>query len=72
MPTADLDQARAAKQRIKALIGERSDVVGIGLTRFNGGYAVKVNLSEAGAPLPAWIDGVPVQVEIVGTIRKQS
>ena len=37
-----------------------------------GDYAVKINLSEPvdpGIELPTDIDGVPVRVEVVGTIR---
>ena len=44
----------------------------MGITRVKGEYAVKVNLSEPiepGTELPTDIDGVPVRVEVTGTIR---
>jgi hypothetical protein len=51
-----------------------ADVVGVGITRHGDGYAVKVNLRHppaAGVDLPKDIDGVPVQVEVVGSITKR-
>jgi hypothetical protein len=48
-------------------------VAGVGVTRVDGGYGVKVNLQEQPPPgltLPEDVDGVPVRVEVVGTIRK--
>lgn len=67
-----LEQARAAKARVLAVFERLAPVVGVGVTRLNGGYAVKVNLRAAppeGTVLPASVDGVPVRVEVVGTIR---
>ncbi|HWE37582.1 MAG TPA: hypothetical protein VG406_13520 [Isosphaeraceae bacterium] len=69
-----LDEARAAKPKALAEFSRRASVVGVGITRIDGGYGVKVNLSsppDADAPLPDLIDGVPVRVEVVGAIRKQ-
>jgi hypothetical protein len=66
-----LEEARAAKDKAKQLFTSN---VGVGITRVNDGYAVKVNLRN---PLldkenvPTAIDGVPVQFEVVGEIRKQ-
>lgn len=43
-------------------------------TRFRGEYAVKLNLSEPiepGVKLPSDIDGVPLRVEVTGTIRRR-
>ncbi|MDR3635325.1 MAG: hypothetical protein P4L84_16090 [Isosphaeraceae bacterium] len=74
MANADLEQARAAKERAKALFAGKASVVGVGINRVGGGFGVKVNLSEPpppGVDLPATIDGVPVLVEVVGTIRKR-
>lgn len=71
---AGLASARAAKARAAAVFEKLGDVVGIGLTRIDGTYGVKVNLSAPprdAASLPDQIDGVPVKVEIVGTIRKR-
>jgi hypothetical protein len=67
-----LEQARAAKPRVVAVFKRLAPVVGVGITQMNGGYAVKVNLQAAppqGTPLPESVDGVPVRVEVVGTIR---
>lgn len=65
-----LHEARAAKERVKELLGERDELRGVGITRSDEGYALKVNLSERNeVRLPAEIDGVPVQVEIVGEVR---
>jgi hypothetical protein len=48
-------------------------VVGVGITRADHGYAVKVNLQAPppeGTTLPDVVDGVPVRVEVVGAVRK--
>ncbi len=66
-----LEQARAAKDKAKELFTSN---VGVGITRVNDGYAVKVNLRSPLVDkenIPAAIDGVPVQFEVVGKIRKQ-
>jgi hypothetical protein len=44
----------------------------VGITRVDGEYAVKVNLSDPidpGIEVPSEIDGVAVAIEITGTIR---
>ena len=67
-----LDQARAAKGRVRDVIGRKAELAGVGITRIDGGYGVKVNL--AGPPrteLPSEVDGVPLRVEVVGAIRKR-
>jgi hypothetical protein len=69
-----LDEARAAKQRAFEVFSPLAEVVGIGITRIDHGYGVKVNLREPPEPdvaLPATVDGVPVRVEVVGTVRKR-
>ena len=74
MNTIGLAEARAAKERAKKLFARRTGVVGIGITNVGDGFGVKVNLEIAPGPdakLPDFIDGVPVRVEVVGTIRKQ-
>lgn len=73
MDNASLDRARAAKSRAEAVFGKKAVVVGVGLTRLDGGYGLKVNLGEQpprGVDFPEAIDGVPVHVEVVGAIRK--
>ncbi len=67
-----LQEARAAKPHVLAVFESLAPVAGVGITRLNGGYAVKVNLQAeppAGTLLPETVDGVPVRVEVVGTIR---
>lgn len=71
-----LKSARAAKERAAQiflpLVGEE---VAVGITRLGeDSFALKVNLtSEPGqdVELPDEIEGVPVQVEVVGKIRKR-
>jgi hypothetical protein len=68
-----LEQARAAKAHAEAVFTPLARVAGIGITRIDGGYDVKVNLREPPAPdvtLPQAVDGVPVRIEVVGAIRK--
>jgi len=74
MANADLERARAAKERAKVIFAGKTSVVGIGINRVAGGFGVKVNLSEPAPPdadLPETIDGVPVRVEVVGALRKR-
>jgi hypothetical protein len=69
-----LEQVRAAKGAAAEAFGRLADVVGVGITRIDAGYALKVNLRAeppAGVRLPREIDGVPVRVEVVGEIRKR-
>ena len=73
MDNTNLDRARAAKERAKAVFARKASVVGVGIIKLDGGYGVKVNLGAPPPPdadLPETIDGVPVRVEVVGTIRK--
>lgn len=73
MAAATLESARAAKPAAHKVFAALADVVGVGVTRVGTGYGVKVNLRVApaeGVVLPADIKGVPVRVEVVGTIRK--
>lgn len=71
---APLDQARRAKEDVKALVAGDPAVAGIGLARQAGGWGVKVNLVRAAPSLavPASIDGVPVTVEVVGRVAARS
>jgi len=71
MNTISLDQARAAKAAALHLFA-KLDVVGVGITRVQNEYAVKVNLNEpppVGTELPSTIEGVPVRFEITGKIH---
>jgi hypothetical protein len=74
MNCTTLDEARAAKAKVLAAFGDDQSVVGVGITRIGEGYGVKLNLEAPPAPdanLPKDIDGVPIRVEVVGTIRKR-
>ncbi len=73
MNETTLDEARAAKEKALATLIKNHPRAGFGITRVGDGYAVKVNLPEPLPPnvkLPETIDGVPIKVEVVGTIRK--
>ncbi len=68
-----MSKVRAAKNTLAqdlAAAGVRA-TIGIGIV--GGVPAVKVNVQTdaARAKLPATVDGVPVQVEVVGKVRKQ-
>ena len=72
MNETPLDRARAAKPKAIEAFGGLADFVGVGITRLDGGYALKVNLRAAPPPstvLPTEIEGVPIRVEVVGEIR---
>jgi len=74
MKTTGLVEARAAKERAKAIFASKPSVVGIGITRVGDRYGVKVNLDAPPAPdanLPESIDGVPIRIEVVGPIRRR-
>jgi hypothetical protein len=72
MARITLEQARAAKRAALQRFEAIGTVVGIGITRVRGEYAIKVNLREPVGPeteLPTEIDGVALRVEITGVIR---
>jgi hypothetical protein len=75
MNSSTLEQARAAKDQARSAFAALAEVVGVGITRLDGGYALKVNLRRSpahGVALPKEVDGVPVQVEVVGSISKRA
>ena len=70
---AGLERARKAKDAAQKLCREMPCVNGIGITKVDGQYAVKVSLSEpAETALPESVGGVPLVVEVAGRIRMQS
>jgi hypothetical protein len=72
MARITLEQARAAKRAALQRFETIGKVVGVGITRVEGEYAIKVNLSEPVGPdteLPTEIDGVALRVEVTGIIR---
>ena len=66
---ADLEQARAAKERLRTTLQGRSDVRGIGIARAADGYQLQVNVARDHTDLPGAVDGVDVRVRVVGAIR---
>jgi hypothetical protein len=71
---ATLEQARAAKAAVHEQFSRLASVVGVGITRVDDGYGIKVNLRDeppGGVELPELVCGVPVRVEVVGAIRKR-
>ena len=73
MNTSTLEDARVVKSKALRVFGKQASVVGVGITEIDGGYGLKVNLREAPGPgvaLPDTVDGIPVRVEIVGSLHK--
>ncbi|NBC34444.1 MAG: hypothetical protein GVY13_17350 [Alphaproteobacteria bacterium] len=72
MSGPSLEKARAAKAHTIDMIDESDDVVGVGITKANDGFAVKVNYrtDDLINRLPDIIDGVPIVKEVVGDLRK--
>lgn len=67
------DEARAAKDELATLLRGDPRVNGVGMTRWHGRYAVRVNVvDQANAPdLPQHVHGVEVRVVAVGRITPQ-
>jgi hypothetical protein len=71
---ATLEQAPAAKAAAHERFSRLASVVGVGITRIAGGYGIQVNVRAeppAGVAFPERVGGVPVQIEVVGAIRKR-
>lgn len=72
MAATDLERARAAKDKLAALIADRPAVNGVGIAPFEGGFCIKINLERpSDEELPEEFEGVPVRIEIVGRITKR-
>lgn len=72
MSESTLDKAQAAKRTAVQRFAKLGTLAGVGITRVDGRYAIKVNLSkppDVDFELPTEIDGVPIRVEITGTVR---
>jgi hypothetical protein len=67
----DRSAARAAKTALAARLRAEPGVVGVGLTRGETGYVVKVDLTDAAVAsrVPADVDGVRVVTEVIGVVR---
>jgi hypothetical protein len=75
MPNETLDAAREAKEKAKTIFSRHGTVNGIGLTRMGERYAVKVNFEsepQDRASMPRDIGGVPVVVQVIGALHKQT
>ena len=73
MSGSPLTQARQAKRDAAAWFRDVGDVAGVGITRRDDGYAVKVNLRHAlpeSVRPPQSIDGVPIEVTVTGPIKR--
>ncbi|MFN0244092.1 MAG: hypothetical protein ACKVWV_14470 [Planctomycetota bacterium] len=69
-----IEEARAAKAKALEVFGKLGQVSGVGITRVDGGYGLKVNFTEApkkGVQLPTQVKAVPVRVEVVGRLKKR-
>jgi hypothetical protein len=67
-----LEHARAAKRKLAERLAHVDGVVGVGIAKVDGQYAVKVNLCQPlndPTVIPEDVDGVPVHLDMVGTIR---
>lgn len=64
------DAARAAKSRLASSLSGDRRVNGVGVVRRERAYAVRVNVvaGDDRPDLPAEVDGVPVDVAVVGRI----
>ena len=70
-----INDARVAKRLLLDKLSKPSWLVGLGLTKINGTYALKVigllGLEEASYKLPEEINGVGVMYEESGPVRKR-
>ena len=74
MSDQSLDKARAVKGRVLAVFEPLAEVAGVGITRIGDGYGVKVNLRKqpiAAVTLPESFEGVPIRIEVIGTVKKR-
>jgi hypothetical protein len=69
----DLTRAQAAQDHLVEILANNPEVNGIGIMRAAGGYVLKVNVRTESArhSVPKEIDGVTVQVQTIGPIRKR-
>jgi hypothetical protein len=70
MTGVPLERAELATEKLSLQLADLGELRGIGIAILSEGYAIKLNLSQAIAHdlIPDEVDGVPVIVEIVGTI----
>jgi hypothetical protein len=71
---SSLEEVRAAKPHAARKFKKLGALVGVGISRQGNGYGLKINLSRPprrGQAVPTEIKGVPIEISIVGTIRKR-
>jgi hypothetical protein len=72
MNGATYEEAEAAKELLAAEVANLPELRGIGIAVLDAGYGVRLNLSgPIDRTVPTEINGVPVIVRIIGTIRPQ-
>lgn len=71
---ATRDEANAAKKTLLRKLRDAGVEASVGLVKEGAAYKLKVNLTAPPAPgteLPQDIDGVPLQVETTGPVRRR-
>ena len=75
MARTTIERARAVKATVRERLRGLKGMTGVGLSKIEGEYVVKVNVSspipEHLAP-PSEIDGVAIVVDVTGPIARQS
>jgi hypothetical protein len=71
---ASLDEARAARDKVAARFADHPLLNGVGIARVPSGFGVKLNFARRpdGVRLPDCVDGVPLEVDVIGEIKKQA
>ena len=75
MEQITIEKARAAKQAALDAFSKLGAVSGVGIMKCASGFGIKVNLTKPLADdkdAPTHIDGVSVEVAVVGDITKQA
>jgi hypothetical protein len=70
-----IEQVRAAKSKAAQIFSKLAEVNGVGITRVDEGFGLKVNLSgppETSESWPTEVDGIPVAVEVIGPLVKRA
>jgi len=69
---SSIEDVRIAKQKIAKSLTDVTPVNGVGIGWANGGYVVKVNLSEVtDITLPDEMFGVKIVYDVTGTVKKR-
>lgn len=71
---ADRDRARDARTTLREELRGHDGVRGIGLVERDGTWCVRVNVRDeaAGAGVPGAVDGVTVEVRVVGQVHPRT